>query len=62
MTQTQILTQDDIGAAVARAREARAEAIRAGAARLTLILKHVIADLHRTPARACLRSFRASSP
>lgn len=52
MKQTRILTQDDIDAVVARAREERAEAIRAGAASLSLILKHFLADLRRTPARA----------
>ena len=52
MTEPRILTQDDIDAAIARAREERAEAIRAGAASISLILKHFLADLRRTPARA----------
>ena len=52
MTQVQILTQEDIEAAVARAREERAETIRAGAASLGLILKHFLADMRRTPLRA----------
>ena len=52
MTQPRILTQDDIDATIARAREDRAEAIRAGAASLALILRHFLADFRRTPARA----------
>lgn len=52
MKQTSILTHDDIDAAIARAREERAEAIRTGAASLSLILKHFLADLRRTPAGA----------
>ena len=52
MTQTRILTQDEIEAAGARAREERAEAIRAGAASIGLILRHFLADLRRTPAHA----------
>lgn len=35
-----------------RAREERAEAIRAGAASIGLILRHFLADLRRTPAHA----------
>ena len=52
MIQTRILTQDDIEAVVARAREDRAQAIRTGAASLSLILQHFLTDLRRTPARA----------
>jgi len=52
MQQTRILTHDDIDAVVARAREERAETIRAGAESLSLILKHFLADLRRMPARA----------
>ena len=52
MTQPRILTHDDIDATIARAREERAEAIRAGAASLSLILRHFLTDLRRTSARA----------
>ena len=52
MKQTRILTHADIDAIVAQAREERAEAIRSGAASLSFLLKHFLADLRRTPARA----------
>jgi hypothetical protein len=51
MLQDHDLTLDEIEAAVARAREQRAEALRSGAASLSLILKHFLADLRRSPAR-----------
>ena len=50
MTQPRILPHDDIDATIAR--EERAEAIRAGAASLSLVLKHFLTDLRRTPVRA----------
>jgi hypothetical protein len=46
---TTIITHEDIEAVVARAREERAEAIRAGAHRL--IIRHFLSD-RRTPVRA----------
>jgi hypothetical protein len=52
MTQPRILTCDEIDAVVAQAREERAEAMRSGAVNLGLVLKHFLADLCRTPARA----------
>jgi hypothetical protein len=53
MTQvlTTITTHEDIEAAVARAREERADAIRAGAVSLGLIIKHFLSD-RRPLARA----------
>ena len=41
---TTITTHEDIEAAVARAREERADAIRAGAVSLGLIIKHFLSD------------------
>lgn len=52
MVQSHDLTFDEIEAAIARAREERAEAIRSGATSLALILRHFLADLRRTPLRA----------
>jgi hypothetical protein len=48
---TTIITHEDIEAVVARAREERAEAIRAGAQSLRLIIRHFLSD-RRTPVRA----------
>ena len=52
MTHGHDLTLDEIESTVARAREERAEAIRTGAASLSVILKHVLAGLRRTRVRA----------
>jgi hypothetical protein len=49
--ETNHLTADDIDAMVERAREERAETIRAGAESLSLILKHFLSD-RCLPARA----------
>lgn len=53
MTQepTTIITHEDIEAVVARAREERAETIRAGAVSLGLIIRHFLSD-RRALARA----------
>lgn len=52
MTQEQsVTTYEEIEAVVARAREERAEAIRAGAVSLGLIIRHFLAD-RRAFARA----------
>jgi hypothetical protein len=53
MTQepTTITTHEDIEAVVARAREERAEAIRAGAVSLGLIIRHFLSE-RRTFVRA----------